>query len=54
MSAHCVSVNVIRIKVTSNLETFNHFEVDMGILKHQQDLVSNRQVLYDSDHLCLA
>jgi len=38
MSAHCVSVKVMRIKVTSHLATLNHDEVEMGILKRQQSL----------------
>lgn len=38
MSAHCVSVKVMRIKVTSHLATLNHYEVEMGILKRQQTL----------------
>jgi hypothetical protein len=39
MIAHCVSVNVIRIKVTSHLVTLNHSIPDLGILKRQQTLV---------------
>jgi hypothetical protein len=39
MSAHCVSVKVMRIKVTPHLATLNHDEVEMGILKRQQSLV---------------
>jgi hypothetical protein len=31
MSAHCVSVNVMRIKATSHLVTLNHFDTDLGI-----------------------
>jgi hypothetical protein len=36
MTAHCVSVNVMRIKATSHLATLNHSEDDLGILKRQQ------------------
>ena len=43
MSAHCVSVNVMRIKVTSHLATLNHSAADMGILKLQQTLVTIRR-----------
>jgi hypothetical protein len=38
MIAHCVSVNVMRIKVTSHLATLNHSAADLGILKRQQAL----------------
>jgi len=41
MSAHCVSVKVMRIKVTSHLATLNHDEVEMGILKRQQSLAGS-------------
>ena len=39
MSAHCVSVKVMRIKVTSHLATLNHCEVEMGVLKRLQALM---------------
>jgi hypothetical protein len=38
MTAHCVSVKVIRIKATSHLVTLNHSAADLGILKRQQAL----------------
>jgi len=47
MSAHCVSVKVMRIKVTSHLATLNHDEVEMGILKRQQSLVVQSRHLVD-------
>jgi hypothetical protein len=44
MSAHCVSVNVIRVKAASHLVTLNHLDTDLGILKRQQALtVANRK-----------
>jgi hypothetical protein len=31
MSAHSVSVNVMRIKAASHLATLTHFDTDLGI-----------------------
>ena len=42
MSAHCVSVKVIRIKIASYLATLNHHIADLGILKRQQTLVDRQ------------
>lgn len=39
MIAHCLSVNIMRIKVTSHLVTLNHSATSFGILKRQQALV---------------
>jgi hypothetical protein len=38
MSAHSVSVNVLRIKAASHLVTLTHFDTDLGLLKRQQAL----------------
>jgi hypothetical protein len=38
MTAHCVSVNVMRIKATSRSATLKQSEADLGILKRQQAL----------------
>jgi hypothetical protein len=38
MSAHSVSVNVMRIKAASHLVTLTHFDTDLGLLKRQQAL----------------
>jgi transposase len=42
MIAHCVSLNVVRIKATSHLVTLNQSPTDLGILKRQQTLVHCR------------
>ena len=42
MIAHCVSVNVMRIKATSHLVTLNHSATDLGNLKRQQTLAQRR------------
>jgi len=40
MIAHCVSLNVVRIKATSHLVTLNQSITDLGILKRQQTIGS--------------
>jgi hypothetical protein len=47
MIAHCVSVNVMRIKATSHLVTLNHFDTDLGIPKRQQALVLQLHICAD-------
>ena len=39
MSAHCVSVKVVRIKAVSHLATLNHSVHTFGILKRQKALI---------------
>jgi hypothetical protein len=39
MSAHCVSVSVVRIKLASRLATLTHSPTYLGILKRQHALV---------------